>query len=169
MNNQGIEDIPIGELLRRSMRHWVTGVAIVTSGFKEASHGMTVNSFVSVSIEPPLVTVTMAQDSRTYALVQESGVFAVTILTLAQQPLAELFAGRIPDGGDRMTGLEMFTLSTGAPFLMGGAAFIDCRVVHSYAMPASTLFIAEVVAVQVPKNDLPPLVYYNRGFTGLGV
>lgn len=160
-------EIPVGELLRRSMRHWVTGVSIVTTVFENVAHGMTVNSFASVSLEPPMVTVTMASNSRTFALTEQSGIFALTILSREQQYLAELFAGRVPDSDDRMTGLDLFTLQTGAPLLVGGAAFLDCRVVHQFAMPLSTLYVAEVVAAQVAPVDLPPLVYYNRNFTGL--
>jgi flavin reductase (DIM6/NTAB) family NADH-FMN oxidoreductase RutF len=129
---------------------------------------MTVNSFVSISIEPPLVTVTMAINTRTCALVRESGVFAVTILTREQQHLAELFAGRISEEDDRMAGLDSFDLLTGAPFISGGAAFFDCRVVHQYDMPTSILFIAEVLTAELGSSDLPPLLYYNRAFAGLG-
>ena len=167
MNTHNTTELSVGEMLRRSMRHWVTGVAIATSIFEDATHGMTVNSFVSVSIDPPLVTVTMAHSTRTYGLVRQSGVFAVTILSREQQHLAELFAGRVPDSGDRMSGLEVFSLLTGSPFLVGGAAFVDCQVIHSHVMPQSTLFVAEVVAAQIASVDLQPLVYYNRAFTGV--
>jgi flavin reductase (DIM6/NTAB) family NADH-FMN oxidoreductase RutF len=160
-------DLPLGESLRRSMRRWASGVAVATSLVDHFAHGMTVNSFVSVSVDPPLVTVTMAHNTRTYVMVQESGIYAVTILSRQQQYLAELFAGRVPDEGDRMQGLEVFSLVTGAPLLVGGSAFIDCRVIHSYAMPLSTLFVAEVVSAHVSPVELAPLIYYNRDFTGL--
>ena len=150
------------------MRSWVTGVAVVTSQFEGGSHGMTVNSFTSISLEPPTVVVTMASNTRTYHLVEQSGVFAVTILSREQQVLAELFAGRIPEEGDRLAGLETFSLTSGAPLLRGGAAFLDCRVVHRYDLPISTLFIAEVMAAEVAPVPLPPLVYFDRTFSGLG-
>jgi flavin reductase (DIM6/NTAB) family NADH-FMN oxidoreductase RutF len=162
--------LPLGEELRAAMRYWVTGVAIVTSQFSGASHGMTVNSFGSISLDPPLITVTMNQDTRTCHLVQQSGVFAVTVLSVEQQPLAELFAGRIDTGADRMTGLDIFTLATGAPLIQGGLAFVDCRVVHQHPLHLSTLFIGEVVAAKTAPlgAGLEPLVYLNRKFTRLG-
>jgi flavin reductase (DIM6/NTAB) family NADH-FMN oxidoreductase RutF len=161
--------IPPGEQLRRAMRRWVTGVAIVTSEFDGVAHGMTVNSFGSISLDPPLVTVTMNQDTRTCHLVQQSGVFAVTILSAAQQPLAEMFAGRGDPAVDRMAGLDIFRLVTAAPLLRGGLSFIDCRVVYQHIMPLSMLFIGEVVAAEVAKPDEPfaPLVYVNRTFSSL--
>lgn len=174
---QNEPNLSTGEMLRRAMRRWVTGVAIVTSQYAHHSHGMTVNSFGSISIDPPMVTVTMNNDTRTCGLVLQSGVFAVTVLSRAQQALAELFAGRVDDHGDRMDGLDLFTLTTGAPLIRGGLSFVDCRVVHSYPMKASTLFVGEVIAAQVaepapvgevsPLPDASPLVYYNRVFTQL--
>jgi len=161
---------PLGELLRAAMRRWATGVAIVTSQFGGLSHGMTVNSFGSISLDPPLVTVTMHMDTRTCHLVQQSGVFAVTILSTEQQPLAELFAGRIGPDADRMAGLDTFLLVTGAPLIRGGLAFVDCRVVHQYPMHVSTLFIGEVTAAQTapPDAGLNPLIYLNRAFISPG-
>jgi flavin reductase (DIM6/NTAB) family NADH-FMN oxidoreductase RutF len=156
--------VPIGELLRAAMRSWVTGVTIVTSRFESVAHGMTANSFGSISLDPPLVTVTMNHDTRTFALVEQSGVFAVTILSAGQQPLAERFAGRAPEPGDRLAGVEAFALETGAPLLVGGLAYIDCRVVHRYTMARSTLLVGQVVAVQTAVPAPPALIYYNRTF-----
>ena len=159
--------LPPGELLRRAMRRWVTGVCVVTTVHAGIAHGMTVNSYGSISLDPPLVTVTMGNDTRTLTMVRESGIFAVTILTYEQQHLAELFAGRIPEEGDRLAGLDTFTMLTGAPVLTGGAAFIDCRVVFEYPMPTSTLLIAEALTAETSPVESPLLIYFNRTFSGL--
>lgn len=163
-------NLPTGEQLRRAMRRWVSGVAIVTSHHAGVVHGMTVNSFGSISLDPPLVTVTMNQGTRTCYLVEQSGIFSVTVLSAAQQALAERFAGRGDPGTDRMAGLDTFSLATGAPLIHGGLAFIDCQVIHQYATPLSLLFIGEVVAVRVAEagEDLHPLVYANRSFSCFG-
>jgi flavin reductase (DIM6/NTAB) family NADH-FMN oxidoreductase RutF len=158
-------EFSISESLRRAMRHWVTGVSIVSSRSGETVHGMTVNSFVSISLDPPVVAVTMNTTARTNKLVEESGIFAVTVLSLAQLPLAELFAGRSEDHGDRFAGLETFNLVTGAPLLAGGVAFLDCRVIYRHPLERSTLFLGEVLAVQSVTADVPPLVYHNRRFS----
>ena len=157
-----------GELLRLAMRHWVSGVAVATSRVADTTHGMTVNSFLSISLDPPLVTVTMNNETRTCALVRESSVFAITVLGERQQPLADQFSGRSLDTGDRMAGVEVFSLVTGAPLLLGGLAFFDCRVVHQFDMPRSTLLIGEVLAAQsIEPEDQPPLVYHNRAYVRL--
>ncbi|MEA4910439.1 MAG: flavin reductase family protein [Chloroflexi bacterium] len=156
----------LGEQLRQSMRHWPSGVSVVTSAMDGQRHGMTVNSFTSISLEPPIVAVTLGHPTRTYRLVHESGVFGVTILSAAQRELSDRFAGRGVNEEDRFEGLDTVTLATGAPFLAGGLAFVDCRVVYNYAMPASTLFIGQVVATR-SEPSVEPLIYLNRSYYDL--
>jgi flavin reductase (DIM6/NTAB) family NADH-FMN oxidoreductase RutF len=151
------------EMLRRTMRHWVTGVTIVSARHEGARHGMTVNSFVSVSLDPPLVTVTLANDTRTHALVERSDWFGVTILSSDQQELSDRFAGRIPDGGDRFHQVETVSPEGRVPLIAGGLAGLECRVVHRYPMAHSTLFVAQVEAVWHGQSE-SPLVYWNRGY-----
>ena len=153
----------LSESLRDVMRGWPTGVAIVTSTFDGLSHGMTVNSLASVSLDPPIVTDSLANQSRTWNLVNSSQVFAVTLLDAAQQPLADKFAGKIPEGSDRFEGLETLTLVTGAPLLKGGRAYLDCVVIHTFPLNNSTIFVGEVKFAQGDLNRLP-LVYLNRGY-----
>ncbi|HOH20253.1 MAG TPA: flavin reductase family protein [Anaerolineaceae bacterium] len=147
--------------LRQAMRQWTTGVTIVTSRAEGIQNGMTVNSFTSISLDPPLVAVTLANHTRTHALVARSGVFAVTILSQLQAELADRFAGRIPEDGDRFHGLATFLLSSGAPLLADGLAWLDCRVVATHPLAESTLFLGEVDASRVIP-DGEPLVYHSR-------
>ncbi len=149
------------ESLRQAMRQWTTGVTVVTSRFGGLRHGMTVNSFTSLSLDPPLVSVTLALETRTQRLVEQSGIFGVTILKEDQAEISDRFAGRIPEGNDRFAGFEVFELVSGVPFIQGGLAFLDCKVIHAYAMRSSKQYIGEVVAVQIAR-DGHPLVYHKR-------
>ena len=153
----------IGELLRQSMRHWPTGITVVTSISGAHRHGMTVNSFASISLEPAVVTITLAHATRTFKLVAESGIAGITILGQDQTEISDRFAGRIPEDGDRFAGLETFTLASGVPFISGGLAFLDCRVRAAHRLEFSTLFLLDVQVAQ-PEEDGSPLVYYNRGY-----
>ncbi len=155
------------EVLRHAMRQWTTGVAVVTSSFEGVQHGMTVNSFVSVSLDPPLVAVTLANDTRTRDLVERSKVFGVTILAEDQAEISDRFAGRIPDEGDRFSGMEVFSLQNGVPLLKTGLVSLECKIVHTYPMSASTLYIAEVLNVMHTREG-DPLVYHNRIYHRLG-
>jgi flavin reductase (DIM6/NTAB) family NADH-FMN oxidoreductase RutF len=158
----------ISDDLRNAMRRWTTGVSIVTSLWDKVHHGMTVNSFSSVSIDPPIVTVTLAHLTRTYRIVKQSGCFGVTILRVDQKEIADRFAGRIPEDGDRFHGLNLFTLVTGAPLLSDSLAQVDCRTIHEYVMPNSTLFVGQVMAARyVSGKSLDPLVYFNRDYHGI--
>jgi flavin reductase (DIM6/NTAB) family NADH-FMN oxidoreductase RutF len=152
-----------GENLRLAMRHWPTGVTVVTSRFGNTCHGMTVNSFTSISLEPPVVSITLANSTRTYQLVCMSGIAAITILNEDQAEISDRFAGRIAEDGDRFAGLETFGLVTGAPLLVGGLSFLDCRVRAQHPLEMSTLFLLDVIAAQ-PSERNRPLVYFNRGY-----
>ncbi len=151
------------EQLRSAMRQWATGVAIVTASHDGISHGMTVSSFTSVSLTPPQVLISLAQDTRTHALVRQSKRFGVTILAQGQQEISDRFAGRMPDDQERLVGLETFTLETGVPLLKGGLAQFDCRVIATFTSGTHTLFVGAVLAAQgQPGAD--PLLYYNREY-----
>lgn len=151
------------EQLRSAMRQWATGVAIVTATYNGISHGMTVSSFTSVSLTPPQVLISLAQDTRTHALVRESKFFGVTLLAQGQQDISDRFAGRMPDDQNRLAGLETFTLETGVPLLTGGLAHFDCRVIATFTSGTHTIFIGAVLAAQ-GQPDADPLLYYNREY-----
>jgi flavin reductase (DIM6/NTAB) family NADH-FMN oxidoreductase RutF len=155
------------EVLRHAMRQWTTGVAVVTSRVGDSQHGMTVNSFISISLDPPLISVTLAHATRTRSLVEKSGLFGVTILAEDQAEIADRFAGRIPDDGDRFAGLELFNLTGEVPLIKAGLVSLDCKVVHTYDMNESTLYVAEVLAVHHTREG-NPLVYHNRIYHKLG-
>ncbi len=124
---------------------------------------MTVSSFTSIALEPPLIIISLQTDSRTHELVSQAKAFAVTILAEDQQELSERFAGRAPDVEDRLAGIGTDTLVTGAPFIKGGLAYLDCRVMQSISMGTNTLFLAEVVAAR-GNGAGQPLVYHDRKY-----
>jgi flavin reductase (DIM6/NTAB) family NADH-FMN oxidoreductase RutF len=153
--------------LRHMMRAWTSGVTVVTAAHAGERHGMTVSSFTSVSLAPALIVISLQAESRTSRLVQASGAFAVTILSADQLALSERFAGRAGDGDpDRLSGLEIESLVTGAPALKAGMARLDCRVVQAIPAGMNTLYLAEVLAVS-GEVDGRPLVYHNREYWNL--
>ena len=151
------------EQLRQAMRAWTTGVAIVTATHEGQRYGMTVNSFTSISLEPPLISVSLRKLTHTYELVEKSGEFAVTILSSNQNELSDRFAGKIPDVADRFDGVETESLLIDAPLIKGGTAYFNCRVMNTIPFGESTLFIAEVIAAR-GEGEGEPLVYHNREY-----
>jgi flavin reductase (DIM6/NTAB) family NADH-FMN oxidoreductase RutF len=152
--------------LRSAMRAWTTGVTVVTASHAGRQHGMTVSSFTSASLDPPQVIISLSASSQTHELVRRAGAFGVTILAASQWELSERFAGRLDHDGDRLEGLQTETFVTGAPFLKGGLAFLDCRISRTIRAGMNTVFIADVVAVRGDDHDAP-LVYHDRAYRRL--
>lgn len=151
------------EALRSAMRAWSAGVTVATATHEGERHGMTVNSFTSISLTPPLLTVSMQQQTRTHDLVMKSRAFGLTILSTEQVEISDLFAGRKPEIQDRFASLQVETLVTGSPLIVGGLSWLDCRVIETYNAGLTTLFIAEVVAARGDGSG-EPLLYHNREY-----
>ena len=148
------------------MRAWTSGVTIVTASHNGEKHGMTVSSFTSIALEPPIIIISLQNDSRTHELVSDARAFAVTILGEDQGELSDRFAGRIPNVEDRFVDVETETLVSGAPFIKGGLAYMDCRVTQAIPVGSNTLFLAEVVAARSDREG-QPLVYHDRSYQKL--
>src|SRR5512138_1141448 len=134
------------EKLRHAMRAWTMGVVIVTAVHEGRQYGMTVNSFTSISLEPPLILVTLRKLTHTHDLVVKSGMFAVTILSAEQKELSERFAGKVPNLLDRFDGVPTERLFADLPVFRGGIAYLQCHVVNTMPVGENTLVVAEVVA-----------------------
>ena len=145
------------------MRHWATGVTIVTAAHAGVQHGMTVSSFTSVSLEPPLALVALERTTRTHALVAASGAFGVCILRAGQEELSNHFAGHDTEQADRFAGLQINPGVTGAPLLADCLAALECRVVAAHPAGTHTVFVGQVVAAR-PGAENEPLIYTNRGY-----
>ena len=153
------------ESFRNAMRAWTTGVAVIMSAHENEIYGMTINSFTSLSLDPPLVTVAIKNDTRVFHLATKSRAFSVTLLSSNQQEVAENFASKL-HGAERMASIKTEALASGAPALKGGLAWLDCRIAHTYAAGANTLFIAEVAEARVHTLE-NPLAYHNREYRQL--
>lgn len=156
------------------MRTWAAGVTVVTSRLGDEIHGCTVNSFTSVSLTPPLVTITLAKRLHTYQMIKQSHIFAVNILSEHQVETSNRFAGTSraqPDGvsemEDRFAGEPYHSESTGAPILDYAIAFADCHVVAEYDVGLNVILLGMVEAGAV-QNEHAPLLYSDRRYWKLG-
>jgi flavin reductase (DIM6/NTAB) family NADH-FMN oxidoreductase RutF len=151
------------ETLRVVMRQWATGVTVLTARDGAQRHGMTVNAFTSVSLDPPLVLACIERGIRTHTLVQRSRAFAITILGEGQEAVSNRFAGRETEHGDRFEGLRTFSAVTGAPVLTPNLGYLDCMLVDGHEAGTHTIFVAQVVAAQA-QTSRRPLVYFDRDY-----
>jgi flavin reductase (DIM6/NTAB) family NADH-FMN oxidoreductase RutF len=154
------------EDFRAALRHFPSGVTIVTLRVGEEVHGLTVSAFASISPTPPLVMVAIDHRHHAHDMLEADGVvFGVNILHQGQRELSDRFAW-IKDE-DRFAVGQWTSAVTGAPILADAAAWLDCSI-HS-RMPAGshTIFVGEVQAAGVPLADRPPLIYWSRGYRAL--
>jgi len=154
-----------GRDLRRAFGNFATGVTIVTTLDAQGNPcGFTANSFTSVSIDPPLLLVSIAKSAFGCEVFTASRGFAVNILARDQEPLAKHFA-RKEDEDRRFADLECETGVTGAPLLAGSIASLDCRLQAAHDAGDHVIYIGEVVGLRVAEGD--PLLFCNRAYRGL--
>lgn len=156
----------LDQAMRETMRLWTCGVTVVTSDNGKTRAGMTVSSFTSISLEPPLVLVGLHKEAETSQIVKETGTFAVSFLGIDQAHVSAQFAGytELPDGVDRFYQIETVTQATGAPILKDAIAWLDCKVYSVQDGATHWIFIGEVVATDRLPDPVWPLVYHNREY-----
>lgn len=115
---------------RNVLGHFPTGVTVVTGlDAGGAPHGITIGSFVSVSLDPPLVGFLPGKGSRSWPAIASSGAFCVNILGAGQDELCWRFAKEPAEGEtSKFAGLDWSAAPTGSPILPGVVGWIDCRV-----------------------------------------
>jgi flavin reductase (DIM6/NTAB) family NADH-FMN oxidoreductase RutF len=149
------------EVLRQVCGHWVTGVAVVAGTDRHGVPlGMAVNSFTSLSLDPPLILFCPALTSSTWPGIRETGRFAVNILAAEQSSLARTFAR---SGGDKFADVALRTTDDGLPALDGAAARLVCEIEAVHPGGDHEIVVGRVVRAE-QCDGLNPLVFH-RGRT----
>ncbi|PXY21524.1 flavin reductase family protein [Prauserella flavalba] len=147
--------------LRRCLGHFATGVTVVTCDGAGSPHGATVNAFSAISLDPPLVMVSVDRGSRICGFLDGTP-FTVNVLTKPQSDVALHFAGRPMDGEP-----EWVRPDPGlAPRLAGALATISCTPWRHYDGGDHVIYLGRVAGYEVAGGD--PLVFYLGGFRHLG-
>jgi flavin reductase (DIM6/NTAB) family NADH-FMN oxidoreductase RutF len=144
------------------MRHWATGVTIVTTTAPDGPHGMTANSFTGVSLDPPLILICVDRRTRTHDHLQSAGAFGVHILHAGQEALSERCAGRLGEAGNQIGDLPHHPGPLGAPLLEECLAAIECRLTAAHDGGDHTIFVGEIHSVSSGKGE--PLLYHDRAY-----
>lgn len=147
--------------LRDALGRFATGVTLVTTMTPRGPLGITVNSFASLSLNPPLVLWSPARKSSRFAAFEAASHFAVHVLARDQQAIAEHFAR----SGD---GFERFGFAPGlgeAPLLEGAAARFECRHAARFEGGDHLICVGEVL--RFTHADRAPLVYHQGAYRGL--
>lgn len=153
---------------RDALRHFPSGVTIVTIKSGPNLHGLTVSAFASISPTPPLVMVAIDHRHSAYELLEQpEATFAINILHQDQMELSNRFAW-LKDS-DRFAQGNWTTAVTGAPILADALAWLDCTIFARHPAGTHTIYVGEVQASGVPRPDAPPLIYWNRGYRQLAL
>jgi flavin reductase len=156
-------DVVDTRLLRRAFGSFATGVTVVTVG-GAAPHGMTANSFTSVSLDPPLVLVSVDRNAIMHRIMQDSGYFAVSVLAADQEGIARHFADR-----RRPLGLAQFDAvdwvpgrRTGAPLVQNALVRFECELWRTYDGGDHTIFVGQLLAMDRPRENEALLFFHGR-------
>ena len=147
------------------MRHFPTGVTVVTSLKDGEPRGVTVNAFASVSAEPPMVLICINREARSYLYISTSKIFCVNILAGNQQALAERFSGMLRER--QFEGVDYSVDKTGAAVLAGTVAHLDCEVAEEHQAGTHSIFVGRVISCASRAGS--PLGYYDGGFHDFGI
>ena len=153
------------QLFKSALGRWVSGVTIVTTCAGERVFGMTASAFSSVSLDPPLVLVCIEKKAHTLPWIVESGVFAVNVLAKDQHELSIRFATQ-GNESVRFEGLACRSGPSGAPWLPGTVAVLDCRVAAAHDAGDHWIYVGEVQAAEVAA-EREPLLYYDARYCAL--
>lgn len=158
--------IPASERLdpvafRRACGRFATGVAVVAARHGDRLAGMTINSFASVSLDPPLVLWSLRNDARSRETFERAEGFAISILSLDQAFLARHFASGVDD---IFGGVATKSAPGGLPWIDGAIAWMACETRAIHAGGDHRILVGEVIDLDISGGE--PLLFINGRFAG---
>lgn len=145
---------------RTAMGKFATGVTVIATELNGDVHGMTANAFMSVSLDPKLVTISIGEKAKILTKIKESKTFTVNILAEDQQELSMIFAGQIKEPRE-----VTFDRLDGKPVLAGSIAQVACEVAAEHVEGDHTLFIGKVTDIHLEDKD--PLLFFSGKYRSL--
>ena len=149
---------------RQALSQLPTGVAVVALAEEDEIHAMTVGSFTSLSLDPPLVLFCVANSSSTWPRIEAAGTFAINILGEGHEDLSNLFAKK---GADRFSATPWHTGVSGAPVLDEAIAYLDCRFEAEYPGGDHKIVVGRVLDLDL-REGARPLLFFRGKYTRMG-
>lgn len=151
---------------RRVLGHFPTGVTVVTAQGPDGPVGVAIGSFVSISLEPPLVGFFLVTESSNWPAIEAAGQFCVNVLGSDQTELCGVMASR---SEDKFSGVAITPApATGAPMLPDVHAVIDCRLEDVVTVGDHILVVGRVLHLETPNPDASPMVFYKGQYGSFG-
>lgn len=150
---------------RDALGTFATGITIIAARAPDGRPiGLTVNSFNSVSLDPPLIVWSLAANLPSVPIFEACEYYSVNILAADQHELSNLFASR---SDDKFAGLEFDEGINGTPLLRGCCARFECRNTTRHPGGDHILFVSEVVRFDRDEEERPPLLYWGGSYRRL--
>jgi len=136
------------------------GVYIITVRTKKRINGMTAAWVSQVSMNPLLLMVSIAPLRFSHNLIKESGYFAINVLDEDTQNYGTVFGFKSGRKSDKFQGVSYFDAPHGSPVLDNALAFLECKVANIFSAGDHSLFIGEVTAAKILKENKKPLIFH---------
>jgi flavin reductase (DIM6/NTAB) family NADH-FMN oxidoreductase RutF len=147
---------------RAAMSHFASGVTVVTTEHDGKRYGMTVASFASLSLHPPLVVVCIERSVQSHDAIAAAGRFGVSILAQDQADVSGRFASK---RDDKFDGVAVREGELGVPLIEGAICTLECRIQQQLPGGDHSIFVGEVVDAQM--REAAPLVYFRSAYREL--
>jgi flavin reductase (DIM6/NTAB) family NADH-FMN oxidoreductase RutF len=150
-----------GDELREAMRRFPAGIAVATTTVEGRRYGITVGSLVSLSLDPPLIGISIGRDTQAHELFREAGGFAISVLAGDQAAVAQHFARSVPP----IAQWEGIAARDGArgPLLADALAWVECALDDEHAAGDHTFFVARVERIELGRRG-QGLVYREGSY-----
>ncbi|QDP40307.1 flavin reductase family protein [Radiobacillus deserti] len=147
---------------RDAMGKFATGITVITIRDEEQIHGMTVNAFMSVSLEPKLIAISLGNKTRIYQKLTTHSWFGISVLTKKQKSLAKVFA-RQQDLSEPID----FACIEEVPVLPNSMVMFACKADYTVEAGDHKIVIAEVRDFQINEQENNPILYYSGSYSTL--
>ncbi len=147
-----------GRVFRNTLAQFCTGVVIATGCLDGKPAGFAVQSFTSLSLDPPLIGLAPAKSSTSWPKLRQSGSFCINVLGEDQKAVCDLFA---QTGIDKFGALEWTPGVTGSPILAGVLAYIDCELHEEHDAGDHTIAVGLVKALEIHDEVRGPLLFFR--------
>lgn len=145
---------------RKAMGQFPTGIVIVTTIVEGKPVGLSAQSFVSLSMDPPLISFSPAHTSRTGEKIRQTACFAVNILSEHQENISRVFGSKIED---KFAQLEWETSPAGNPIFPGSLHWLDAELTEVFPAGDHSIFVARVTNLG-PTIESRPLLFFRGGY-----
>jgi flavin reductase (DIM6/NTAB) family NADH-FMN oxidoreductase RutF len=143
---------------RNTMGQFSTGVVIATGTLRGEPAGFAAQSFVSLSLDPPLIALCPGKSSTSWPKLRDAGRFCINVLAADQKAVCDIMA---KSGIDKFASIAWRTGKTGSPILDGVIAWIDCELEAEHDAGDHTIAVGRVVDLGVDAAEKAPLLFFQ--------